>query len=156
VTRLSAFNPDTGTHPPGTTLLRTACVPFNRLRTGVGHFRSCLNKRVWSPLQPGSVAQKNKPLAKLPSNVQSINLLMDSTAWRFWTMRQLNGCSTLAPRSSAAKQWTTTTRSDVEEKEDEFECKNCLNEIVVLTSRQCQRKNLPKTTTNDLSIESAE
>jgi len=25
--------------------------------------------------------------------------------WRVWTMRQPNGCSTPAPRSSAAKQW---------------------------------------------------
>ena len=30
---------------------------------------------------------------------------MDCTAWRFWTMRQSNGCSTPVPRSSAAKQW---------------------------------------------------
>ena len=29
----------------------------------------------------------------------------DCTAWRFWTMRQPNGCSTPAPKSSAAKQW---------------------------------------------------
>jgi len=41
----------------------------------------------------------------LSSNVQSIDLLMDCMAWRFWTMRQPNGCSTPAPRSSAAKQW---------------------------------------------------
>jgi len=27
------------------------------------------------------------------------------TAWWFWTMRQLNGCSTPMPRSSAVKQW---------------------------------------------------
>jgi len=30
---------------------------------------------------------------------------MDCTAWRFWTMRQPNGCSTPAPKSSASKQW---------------------------------------------------
>ena len=41
----------------------------------------------------------------LSSNVQSIDLLMDCTAWRSWTMRQSNGYSTPAPRSSAAKQW---------------------------------------------------
>ena len=41
----------------------------------------------------------------LSSNVQSIDLPMDCMAWRFWTMRQVNGCSTPAPRSSAAKQW---------------------------------------------------
>jgi len=30
-------------------------------------------------------------------------------------MRQSNGCSTLAPKSSAAKQWTATTHSNDEE-----------------------------------------
>jgi len=51
------------------------------------------------------VAQKNKPSTMLSSNVQPIDLLMDCMAWRLWTMRQSNGCSTPAPRSGAAKQW---------------------------------------------------
>jgi len=54
---------------------------------------------VRSPLRLVSVAQKNKPLTMLSSNVQSIDLLMDCTAWRCWTMRQSNGCSTPVPRS---------------------------------------------------------
>ena len=41
----------------------------------------------------------------LSSIIQSIDLLMDCTAWRFWTMRQSIGCSTPASRSSTAKQW---------------------------------------------------
>jgi len=45
------------------------------------------------------------PLTMLSSNVQSINLPMDCTAWPFWTMRQSNSCSTPAPRSSVGKQW---------------------------------------------------
>ena len=65
---------------------------------------ACTNG-VWPPLRPVSVAQKNKPLTTLSSNVQSIDLPMDCMAWRFWTMRQLNGCATPAPISSAAKQW---------------------------------------------------
>ena len=52
-----------------------------------------------------SVAQKNKPSTMLSSNVQSIDLHTDCMAWRFWTNRQPNGCSTPAPKSSAAKQW---------------------------------------------------
>jgi len=52
-----------------------------------------------------SVAQKNKPSTMLSPNVQSIDFRVDCTAWQFWTMRQPNVCSTLAPRSSAAKQW---------------------------------------------------
>jgi len=60
---------------------------------------SCTNE-VWFRLRPVSVAQKNKSLTMLSSNVKSIDLLMDCTAWRLWTMRQSNGCSTPAPRSS--------------------------------------------------------
>jgi len=45
-TRLRIFIPDTGTHHPGMTLPRRAWVRLNRLRTGVGRFRSCLYK--WS------------------------------------------------------------------------------------------------------------
>ena len=65
---------------------------------------ACTNG-VWPHLRPVSAVQKNKPSTLLYSNVQSIDLLTDCTAWWFWMMRQLNGCSTPAPRSSAAKQW---------------------------------------------------
>jgi len=67
--------------------------------------RVCTNE-VRPPLQPVSVAQINKPSTMLSFSVQSIDLLMDCKAWRFWTMRQLNRCSTPAPRSSAAKKWS--------------------------------------------------
>ena len=42
--RLRTLLPDTGTHTPGMTLPRRAWVRLNRLRTGVGRFRSCLYK----------------------------------------------------------------------------------------------------------------
>ena len=57
---------------------------------------------VWPPLRSVSVVQKNKLSTMVSSNVQSIELLMDCTARRFWMMRQSNRCSTPAPRSS----WT--------------------------------------------------
>ena len=57
---------------------------------------------VWPLLWLVSVAQKNKPSTMLSSNVQYIDLPMVCTTWQFWTMRQLNGCSIPAPRSSAA------------------------------------------------------
>jgi len=60
---------------------------------------------LWPPLRPVSVAQKNKPSIMLSAIIQSIDLPMDCMDWRFWTMRQPNGWSTPAPRSSAAKQW---------------------------------------------------
>jgi len=43
-TRLRIFIPDTGTNTPGMTLPRRTWVRLNRLRTGVGLFRSCLYK----------------------------------------------------------------------------------------------------------------
>ena len=57
---------------------------------------ACTNG-VWRLLRPVSVAHNNKPSTMLSSNVQSIDLPMDCTAWRFWTMRQPNDCSTPAP-----------------------------------------------------------
>ena len=65
---------------------------------------ACTNV-LWPPLRPVNVMRKNKPSTMLSFNFQSIDLPMDCTAWRFWTMRQPNGCSTPAPKSSAAKQW---------------------------------------------------
>jgi len=72
---------------PGSGL--TASTPVSGVSAPV-----CTNG-VWPPLRPVTVAQKNKPSTMLPSHVQSIDLLMDCTAWRFWTMRQSNGCSNL-------------------------------------------------------------
>jgi len=58
---------------------------------------------VWPPLWPVSVVQKNKPSTMLSLNVQSINIPMDCTAWRFWMIRQLNGCSTPDTRSAVVQ-----------------------------------------------------
>jgi len=87
------------------TLPRRAWVRLNRLRTGSGVSAPVCTNGVWPPLRPVSVAQKNKPSTMLSSNVQSIDFPTDCMAWRFWTMRQPNGCSTPAPKSSATKQW---------------------------------------------------
>jgi len=85
-----------------TFLPRTPWVPLNPLRTGVGRFRSCLHKWCVASSAALSMAYKNKPSTILSSNIQPIDLPMDCMAWRFWTMRQSNGCSTPAPRSSTA------------------------------------------------------
>ena len=101
-TRLRIFIPDTGTHTPERPSREepgsgsTASAPVSDVSAP-----ACTNG-VCPPLRPVSVAQKNKPSTMLSSNVQSIDLLMDCMAWRFWTIRQSNGCSTPAPRSSAA------------------------------------------------------
>ena len=97
--------PDTSN--PRMTLPRIEWIRLNRLHTDVGRFRSCLydwGNGVCPPLRPMSVAQKNKPSTMLSSKVQPIDLVMYCNAWRFWTMRQSNGCSTSAPGSGAAKQ----------------------------------------------------
>jgi len=93
-------------HPlPGMILPRRAWVRLNRLHTVSDVSAPVCTNGVWLLLRPVSVAQKNKPSTMLTSNVQSIDLPTDCMAWRLWTMRQLNGCSTPAPRSSAAMQW---------------------------------------------------
>ena len=100
------FIPDTGTHPspewpsqeePGSGSIASA--PVSNVSA------PAFTNGVWPPLRHVSVAQRNKPLTMLSSNVQSTDLLIDCMAWRLWTMRQSNGCSTPAPKSSAVKQW---------------------------------------------------
>jgi len=57
---------------PGSGL--TASIPVSDISAP-----ACTNW-VWSPLQPVSVAQKNKPPTMLSSNVKSIDVLMDCMA----------------------------------------------------------------------------
>jgi len=87
------------------TIPRRAWVRLNRLRTGVGRFRSYLYKWCVASCAVCECGAEEQPSTMLSSNVQSIDFPMDWTAWRFWTMRQLNGYSTPAPRSGAVKQW---------------------------------------------------
>jgi len=103
--RLCTLSPDTGTHPPGMTLSRRAWVRLNRLRTVVGHFRSCLYKWGMASSAACECGAEEQTVDYVSSSVQSIDLPMDYTSWGFWTMRQPNGCSTPAPKSRAAKQW---------------------------------------------------
>ena len=63
-----------------------------------------------------------QPPTMSSSNVQSIDLTINCTAWRFGIMRQLNGCSTPAPRSSAAKQWIAATGSNDDDARSTFWC----------------------------------
>ena len=102
-TRLRILIPDTGTHTRGMTLPRWAWVRLNHLRTSVRQFRSCLCKWGMASSAPCECDAEEQPASS--SNVQSIDLPTDWTVWRFWTMRQPNGFSTPAPKSSAAKQW---------------------------------------------------
>jgi len=104
-TRLRTLIPDTGTHTPGMTLPRRVCVRLNRLRTGVGRFRSCLYKWGMASSAACECGAEKQTSTMSSFNVQSIDLPTDCTAWRFWTMRQTNGCSTPSPKSSAGKQW---------------------------------------------------
>ena len=100
---------------------------------------ACTNG-AWPPLRPVRVAQKNKPSAMLSSNVQSIDLPMDCTTWRFWTMRQPNGCSTPAPKSGAVKQWIKEELAQTKEAPDLEDSKwvCCENWKLTLNSNNCQ------------------
>ena len=100
-TRLRTSIPDTGTHTPGINPPRRAWVRLNRHRTGVGHFRSCLYK--WGMASSAACecgAEKNVDHVVLHCPIHRPP--MDYTAWRCWTMRQPNGCSTPAPISRRA------------------------------------------------------
>jgi len=48
-TRLRAFIPNIGAHPPGMAVPRSVWVQLYRLRTGVGRFRSYLHKWGMAP-----------------------------------------------------------------------------------------------------------
>jgi len=89
-TRLRTFVPDIGTHPPGVALPRTASVRLNRLRTGIGCFRSFLANGLWPwpLLWLVSAAQRNKQLTKMSNAVQSIDFAMECIAWWFCMTRQ--------------------------------------------------------------------
>ena len=103
--RLHIFIPNIGIHPLGMTLPRRAWVWLNHLRINVGCFCSCLYKWGTASFAACECGAEEQMSTMLSSNVQSIDLPMDCMAWWCWTMRQLNGCSTPAPRSSVAKQW---------------------------------------------------
>ena len=57
---------------------------------------ACTNG-VYLLLRPVSVAQKNRPSTMSSSIVQSIDLHMDCSAWRFWMMRYCNWMAAQRP-----------------------------------------------------------
>ena len=75
------------------------------LRTGVGRFGSCSYKRS----MVSTVACECGAEEQTVDHVVLLCLIprppQRPHALRFWMMRQSNGCSTFAPRSSTAKQW---------------------------------------------------
>ena len=56
-----AFIADVSTSPPGMRFPRPSWVRLNRLRTGVGLFRSTMHRWVWLPQRRVSVAQRSRP-----------------------------------------------------------------------------------------------
>jgi len=98
-TRLRTFVPDTGNHPPGMTLPRTAWVWLNHLRTAVGYFRSCFHK--WS--MPTSAACEGSaeeqtadhvviqcPIHPPPHGLHGLTVLDDETIeWLLNACREL-------------------------------------------------------------------
>ena len=117
-TRLRTLIPDTGTHTPGMTLPRRAWVRLNRLRTGVGRFRSCLDK--WSMASSAACecgAEEQTvdhvilqcPIHRPPHGLHGLTVLNDETTeWLF------NTC----PKSSATKQWIKEELAQTKEEED--------------------------------------
>ena len=109
------FNPDTGTHNLGMAVPRTASVRLNRLRTCVGRLRSCLYKWGMASSAACEFGAEEQTVDHVVLQCPVHRPPVDCTAWRFWIMRQSNGCSTLTSRCRAAKQWSATTRSKEED-----------------------------------------
>ena len=93
-TRLRTFIPNIGTNPPGMALSRTAWVRLNRLRTGVGSFRSCLYKWGMVPSAACECGAEEQTVGHVvlqcpnPSNgVHGLTVLDDETIERL-----LNDC----------------------------------------------------------------
>jgi len=101
--KIPHFHPQHRHPPPGMTLPRRAWVWLHRLRTSVGLFTPACTNGVWPPLLPVWRRRTNRQPCCPPMSNQSTPT--DCMAWRFWTMKQSNGCSTPSPRFSAAKQW---------------------------------------------------
>jgi len=115
-TRLHVFSSPTA----APTLLKWPCqeqpwVRLNRLCTSVRHFCSSLHKLAMAPSAACEYGAEEQTVYHVVLQCLIINLPMDCTAWWFWMIKQLTGCSTPAPRSNAAKQWIWTTRSTDEE-----------------------------------------
>jgi len=112
--------------PPVMDLPRTAWVRLQRLLSGVEHFRSCLHTWYMALSSACECGAEEQTLNMFSSTVQSINHSVDCMSWRLWMTRQSNGCSTPAPKPSAAKQWISRVGSN-----DEAPCVRELHFIVM-------------------------
>jgi len=74
------FHPRHRHSPTGMTLPTRAWVRLNRLRTGVGRFRSCLYKWGMASSAACKCGAEEQTVDMLSSNVQSIDLPMDCMA----------------------------------------------------------------------------
>jgi len=118
LTRLRTLIPDTAKHTLGMTLPRRAWVRLNRLRTGVGPFGSYLYK--WgmassAACECGAGEQTvdhvvlQYPIHRPLHGLHRLTVLSDETP---------NGCSTHAPKPSAAKQWIKEELAQTKEEEE--------------------------------------
>ena len=109
---LRNFELSTPFHPPGMSLLRTACVRLNCLRTGVRRFQSCLHKWSMAFSETCECGAEDQIVDHYCLPISNPLTSTWSTAWRFWMMRQSTGCSIPTPGSSVTNQWTERTGSN--------------------------------------------
>ena len=123
--------------------LRTTWVRLNCLRTGAGRFHSCLYKWSMTSSAVCECGAEEQTIDHVVHNVQSIDPMV-CMAWRCWTMRQLNVCSTSAPIASAAKQWFEKLAQKKKNLRQKCQVQDCQNKDRLSEYRMLLLQRKPK------------
>ena len=139
--KTSHFHPQ-HRHPPfGVTLPRKAWVWLNHLHTSFGRFHSCWYKWGMASSSACECWAEEQTIDHVALQCPIHRSLMECMAWRFWTMRQSNGCSTPALRSSAANQWLEELAQKKKKRKFEYVIYICIVWKSLVCKSACAHNN---------------